>query len=410
MRRRLGSCWNQTPRVDAAVRLLALLVPALSAALSPPRAHAQGAPGVQLSVERCAGAPFDVDAYAKALEVELKVLNAASLVPGSSPDGASGPQLVVALPGCGDALQVTLRVREREASEGLRASDFAGVGQPRALALATIEALRVLSLRVQAPQPAEPSGTAPDASTAPPEAAAGDDRDVDAPAPEGDATAEPNDAATDESAKATDAEPPPPALSGEPPRRSARSRQSGPPPWLALHMRAGLGAWGAPDAHVHAGAALALSPSVWVKAELGYGQALDRTALGALRAHQALAGALLELHLRPFAPLELWLASGLRGGLTVVSAEIELALAPGLRARDALAPVLYAPLELGVLLDSGVGFVIGAFVEPGLWLVGARFAGPTATNFDMAARDAHSPLIELLGASLQAGLSLGYRF
>jgi hypothetical protein len=401
MRRRLGWSWNQIARVDAARGALALVLLVLSQ-----RASAQGSSGVELSVERCAGAPFDIEAYAQALEVELRVLNAASLVPGTAPEGARGPQLIVMVPGCADELQVTLRMRDREADEALRASDFTGVGQPRALALATIEVLRVLSLRLQAgagePVGDDTAGEGPDAGAsepAPGEPAEGE------PAEEKPAEDEP----TEPKPAAVEAASAPPQAS-DPERAAGPIKPSGPPPWLALHVRGGAGAVGAPDGHVHAGAALALQPSVWVKAELGYGYALDRTSLGALTAHQATLGALLELRVRPFGPFELWVASGLRAALAVVSLDSELPLAPGQSTRDVLALLLLAPLELGAAIDVGDGFIAGLLVEPGLWLAGARFDGPGAADLGMPERGGSPPRLELHTFSLQAGLMLGYRF
>lgn len=347
-------------------------------------------PGVELSVERCEGAPFDLAAYAQAVEVELAVLKAAALVPGSAPEGARGPQLDVRVPGCGDALAVTLRVRDAEAGDALRASDYPGVGQPRALALATIETMRVLSLRLQAGTadggtPAETAAAVP-AASAPPR--------------------EPEPATAAEAAAAV------PAVSAPPrePERAATEPTRASPTWLVL-VRGGLGAGSGWDAQLLGGAALGVLPRAWLRAELGYGHASDRTALGALTASGALLGVSLELRALELGSVVVVVAGGLRGALAFVRGDWERLLAPGLAARGVVATWLGAVLALDARVRLGGGSWLGAFVEPGYALAGARITGATAEQLassELAGSD--PPRLALLGLSVHGGLTFGYEF
>jgi len=355
--------------------------------------------GVALSIERCASPSFDVDAYSRALEVELIVLNAQPVAPGVT------RELTVRVPGCGDELQVSLQVRDDQASETLRASDFAGVAQARALALATIEALRVLAARLQAslPEPSAPAAAPPE-SPAPATLPEG-------PAPsEAPPSSEPTPAAEPASEPVAEPEPAPPQPepAAEP---SPPAQPSGPAPWLEIYAGAAAGLFDGLDTQLEAGAAFALQRSLWLEAEVALGQASDSTDLGVLDAIALTLAASLELRLRPVAPLELSFGAGLRGGVAWASTDSELSLAQGNRERSTTAPLLLAFVELGAALELGQGLIVGLFVEPGYGLVAARFVGASAANVGMPALAGEpSPTVELFGPSILIGLTLGYRF
>src|SRR5688572_18610271 len=106
MRLRRGGTWQRRQRARGC--LVVCWLAASSALAQTPLPS-----GVALSVERCASLPFDVDAYVRALEVELMVLNAQPVAPGVT------RELTVRTPGCDDEVQVSLKVREDEASETL---------------------------------------------------------------------------------------------------------------------------------------------------------------------------------------------------------------------------------------------------------------------------------------------------
>jgi hypothetical protein len=154
-----------------------------------------------------------------------------------------------------------------------------------------------------------------------------------------------------------------------------------------------------------------LQRSLWLEAEVAFGQASDTTDLGALDANALTLAASLELRLRPAGPLELSFGAGLRGGVAWASATSEPSLADGYRERSATAPVLLAFAEVGASLELGAGFLAGLFVEPGYGLVAARFIGASAASVGMPALAGEpSPTVELFGPSILIGLTLGYRF
>lgn len=367
MRGKLGERSKVSPRLRSVawitgVAWIAGVAGVLAAHAARAGAQEPAAPAYALQIERCEGLPFDVDAYEGALAVELQALGGEAAPPAEPAPPAAARQLIVRSASCSEELQVSLRAGEREAVETLHANDFAGVGQERALALATIEALRALDAQLDAPPPAPPPPPAP------------------APAP-----------------------PPPP------PRDE--------PPSVEVYAGAGIGLFEALELQTQAGVAFAIGRDVWIEAELGFGQASDRTALGSVDAWALTLAGSIEQRMRPAGPLELSLGAGLRGGIARATADPTREIAT----EGVTAPVLLGFIELGASLELWNGFVLGLFVEPGYGIATARFSGPTASEQnggpialdDPAARElegAEVPEVQVLGPGLYGGLTLGYRF
>jgi hypothetical protein len=417
MRRRLGGSWKRRWHRKGALCELGLAIVVLGALLGAERVQAQGAANaprsaIALSVERCEGLPFDAAAYERVLAIELRVLDAQ---PGDAP---SERQLFVRSPGCNGELEVSLRIGERSSSELLRASDYTGVGQPRALALATIETLRVLTARLQAAaasaeQPAAPSTPV----TSPAEQPAAPVTPAAAPAEQPATPLTP--AATPAEQPATPAEPTPPPA--EPPAAVLRAESSPPlaqrpePPRkqgsFELYAGVGAGLFDTLDWQVDLGGALALTRTWWLEVELAYGQASDETALGSVDASALTLAVSLEARPRLGAAFELSFGAGLRGGAAWASADSALPLREGAAAKDAFAPVLLAFAELGIAYEVADGLIISALIEPGFGIEAAQFLGSPPAAFDTEnAASQRQPEVSVLGPGLYGGLTLGYRF
>jgi hypothetical protein len=367
--------------------------------------NAQGAlsarrAAIALSVQRCEGLPFDVAAYERALAIEVRVLEAQPV------DAWSERRLSVRSPGCDGELEVSVQMGDRSSAELLRASDYAGVGQPRALALATIETLRVLTARLQAPAPAAAPTEQPAAPTTP----------AAAPTEQPAAPTTPAAAPSDQPVAPADqpAAPPPqpaaaePTDSSPPPAQSEPARLQG---TSELYAGVGAGLFDTLDWQIELGGAFALTGAWWLETELAFGQASDESTLGSVDASALTLAVSLETRLRLGGSFELSFGAGLRGGAAWASADSALPLRAGADAQDALAPVLLAFAELGVAYELADGLVIGVLLEPGLGLEAARFRGPPPTAFDSEdAASQRQPELGLLGHGVYGGLTLGYRF
>jgi hypothetical protein len=351
-----------------------LVIAVLGALLMAARVKAQDAASARraaivLSVERCEGLPFDVEAYERVLAIEVQVLE------GLPADAGRERLLSVRSPGCSGELEVSLRMGERSSAELLRASDYAGIGQPRALALATIETLRVLTARLQAvAEPAEPSA---------------------APAEQAPLPAEPP--AASKPGQSTEQPEPP-----EPVRRAGS---------FELYAGIGAGLFDTLDWQVELGGALALTRAWWIETALAYGQASDEGTLGSVDASALTLAVSLETRLQLAGPFELSFGAGLRGGAAWASADSALPLREGADVQVALAPVLLAFAELGVAYEVTDGLVIGVLLEPGLGIEVAQFLGPPPAAFDTEdAVGQRQPEVSVLGHGVYGGLTLGYRF
>lgn len=322
-------------------------------------------PTIALTIERCEGLLFDAEEYERVLAVELRVLNA------QATDATSDRRLIVRSPGCNYELEVRLEEGDRSSSELLRASDYVGVGQPRALALATIEMIRVLSTRLQATAASLPDGAAP--AREPPAAPASEP----APAPE-------------------PAEPSAPELGGAS---------------FELYAGIGGGLFDTLDWQAELGGAVAITRAWWLETELAFGQASDESALGSVDASAFTLAASLELRLRLAGPFELSIGAGLRGGAAWASASSALPLLPNAQQESALAPVLLAFADLGVALEVTDGLYVGLVIEPGLAVEAAHFLGPSGTAVEAeGAASATQPRVDVLGHGVYGSLTLGYRF
>jgi hypothetical protein len=351
-----------------ALLLMLLLVPSQVAAQ-------EGAPNsaIALTIERCERSPFDVDEYERVLAVELRVLNA------QATDATSDRRLIVRSPGCNHELEVRLEEGERSSSELVRASDYAGVGQPRALALATIETLRVLATRLQASAP--PPADVPAAAAPPPTP-----EQPAAPVPEPRSAPEPE-----------------PALAPEPVPSDPAS--------LELYAGIGGGLFDTLDWQAELGGAVALTRAWWLETELAFGQASDDSALGSVDASAFTLAASLELRLRLAGPFELSIGAGARGGAAWASADSALPLLPDVDQKSALAPVLLAFAELGIALEVADGLHVGLVIEPGLAIEAAHFLGPSGATVEAEdAASASQPRVDVLGHGVYGSLTLGYRF
>jgi hypothetical protein len=344
---------DAAPTDAASLEALELVAPSSRPARSPlPEA-------LSVRVEGCPAPPFQIDALAHVLDIELVALGIGE-APASTPVEASAQPpalLTLSLPGCADALRIELQARGQLAVETLRPSDFEGIGRERALALATIERLAPLWARVveAADRPSPPAAPPPE------------------PLP-----------------------PPPPA------------------PTRELHVSFGVGFLGAPSYEARLTLTQKIAPALRLDFSAVYATEAGRRILAqvigplgtrdisaSVHAHAALAHVGLEGRLAEDSAVHLFLASGLAAGVVFADGDLEGELPENqahLAPSNATAPLVFTSLALGFRVQLGADLLASARIEARYMLL-----GPTFSAIDL-------PVIDWTDPGLGVGIGLGYGF